>query len=62
MPFIGLDLRRPEGDKPRERFAEELAIIRQHAGLTALSRCSFNEFVKHEGMRHVMKGVLVEDE
>jgi hypothetical protein len=62
VPFFGLYVGRPEADKPPGRLAEELAIIRQHAGLSALSVCSFNEFVKHEGMRKVMKDALAADE
>lgn len=61
VPFFGLYVGRPDGDKPPERLAEELAIIRQHAGLSALSVCSFNEFVKHETMRRVMKEALAAD-
>ena len=61
VPFFGLYVGRPAGDKPPERLAEELAIIRRHAGLAALSVCSFNEFVKHEAMRRVMKEALAAD-
>ncbi|NUQ64229.1 MAG: hypothetical protein HUU20_17300 [Pirellulales bacterium] len=61
VPFVGLYVGRPEGDKPPQRFAEELAIIRRHAGLSALSICSFNEFIKHESMRRVMKEALAAD-
>ena len=43
-------------------LAEELAIIRRSAGLSALSVCSFNEFVKHEAMRRVMKEALAADD
>jgi hypothetical protein len=62
VPFFGLYVGRPEADKPPERLAEELAIIRKHAGLSALSVCSFNELVKHEAMRRVMKEALAADE
>jgi hypothetical protein len=62
VPFFGLYVARPQADKPPERLAEELAIIRRHAGLSALSVCSFDEFVKHETMRHVMKRALAADE
>ena len=55
VPFFGLYVGRPEADKSPERLAQELAIIRRHAGLSALSVCSFNEFVKHKRMRQVMK-------
>lgn len=58
VPFFGLYVGRPDADKPPERLAAELAIIRQHAGLGALSTCSFNEFVQHEPMRRVMKETL----
>lgn len=61
VPFFGLYVGRPEADKPPARLAEELAIIRRHAGLRALSVCSFNEFVKHEEMRRVMKDALAAD-
>ncbi len=61
VPFFGLYVGRPEADKPAERLAEELAIIRRHAGLSALSVCSFNEFVNHEEMRQVMKQALAAD-
>ena len=62
VPFFGLYVGRPEADKPPERLAKELAIIRQHAGLSSLSVCSFNEFVKHEHMRQVMKKALAADD
>ena len=62
VPFFGLYVGRPEADKPPQRLAEELAIIREHAGLSALSVCSFNEFVKHEAMRRVMKEALAADQ
>jgi hypothetical protein len=58
VPFFGLYVGRPDADKPPGRLAEELAIIRRHAGLSTLSVCSFNEFVKHETMRRVMKESL----
>ena len=58
MPFFGLYVGRPDADKPPERLAEELAIIRQQGGLSALSVCSFDEFVKHESVRRVMKEAL----
>jgi hypothetical protein len=58
VPFFGLYVGRPEGDKSPERLAEELALIRQHAGLSALSVCSFNEFVQHETPRRVLKEAL----
>jgi hypothetical protein len=61
VPFFGLYVGRPDADKPPERLAEELAIIRQHAGLSALSVCSFNEFIKHEAMRRVVKEALAAD-
>ena len=61
VPFFGLYVGRPIADKPPERLARELAIIRKHAGLSALSVCSFNEFVKHEAMRRVMKEALAAD-
>jgi len=62
VPFFGLYVGRPDADKPPERLAEELAIIRRSAGLSALSVCSFNEFVKHEAMRRVMKEALAADD
>ena len=58
VPFFGLYVGRPAADKSRERLAEELDIICRHAGLDALSVCSFNEFVKHKEMRQVMKTAL----
>lgn len=61
VPFFGLYVGRPDADKSPQRLAEELAIIRRHAGLSALSVCSFNEFVKHEPMRRVMKEALAAD-
>ena len=61
VPFCGLYVGRPEADKPPERLAEELAIIRRQAGLSALSVCSFNEFVQHEALRQVMKQTLAAD-
>jgi len=61
VPFFGLYVDRPIADKPPERLAEELAIIRKHAGLSALSVCSFNEFVKHDAMRRVLKEALAAD-
>ena len=62
MPFFGLYVGRPDADKPPERLAAELALIRQHAGLSALSVCSFNEFIKHAAMRQVMKQALAADQ
>ena len=56
VPFFGLYVGRPEADKPSERLAEELAIIRKHAGLSALSVCSFNEFVSHAFSQKVQVG------
>lgn len=61
VPFFGLYVGRPEGDKPPERLAAELALIRQHAGLSALSVCSFNEFLQHEAMRRVLQEALAAD-
>lgn len=61
VPFFGLYVGRPEADKSPERLAKELTIIRRHAGISALSVCSFDEFVKHEAMRRVMKETLAPD-
>ncbi len=62
VPFFGLYVGRPDGDKPPEQLAAELAVIRQQAGLSALSVCSFNEFVKHEALRRVIKEALAADQ
>ncbi len=61
VPFFGLYVGRPDSDKPPERLAEELAIIRRNAGLSALSVCSFNEFIQHEAMQRVVKEALAAD-
>jgi hypothetical protein len=62
VPFFGLYVGRPDADKPPERLAAELALIRRHAGLSALSVCSFDEFIKHAAMRQVMKQALAADQ
>jgi len=61
VPFFGLYVGRPIADKPAERLAEELKVIRENAGLSALSVCSFNEFLIHDEMRKVMKEALAAD-
>jgi hypothetical protein len=47
--------------RPSAVLVVVLAIVREHAGLSALSACGFNELVKYETMRRVMEEALAAD-
>ena len=58
IPFVGVYVGRPIADKPPERLAQELRIIREATKTTSLSVCDFGEFVRHPQMRQVVKDAL----
>ena len=60
IPFVGVYVGRVYADKSAARLAEELRVIYETAGTTSLSVCSFNEFVKHAGVREVVASTTAE--
>ena len=58
IPFIGLYVQRPIGDKPVERFAKELEWVFSTTGDTSLSIYDFRLLSQHEPYRRAFKEAL----
>jgi len=58
IPFVGVYVGRKIADKPPERLARELRLIREAGDTQSLSVCTFGDLVKHEAIRAVFKDAL----